>query len=381
MFSFKLIKKSKNTKGRLGKIKTSHGEIETPIFMPVGTQATVKAMTADELNHLGAQIILGNTYHLFLRPGHDIVAKAGGLHKFMGWNGPILTDSGGFQVYSLSKIRKVKPEGVTFQSHIDGSEYFLSPEVSIEVQEALGSDIMMCFDECPALPATTDELKKSLDLTIAWEKRSLQAMTGNKGSLFGIIQGGTDKELRKESLQRILEVEKECALDNKEFAGFSIGGLSVGEPIPEMYETVDYIAPQMPENKPRYLMGVGTPEDLVTCVDLGIDMFDCVMPTRNARNGSLFTQYGDIKIKQARFRDDFAPLDDSCTCYTCQNFSRAYLRHLYMSGEILSSILNTIHNLHYYLGLLELCRQSILDGTFVKFKKNFFANRQASERG
>jgi len=344
--------------------------------MPVGTLGTVKAITPHVLKELNAQIILGNTYHLFLRPGHDIVANAGGLHKFMSWDGPILTDSGGFQVYSLAKIRKVKPEGVTFQSHIDGSECYLSPEVSIEIQEALGSDIMMCFDECPALPATEEGLRKSLDLTIEWERRSLRAMTGKKGALFGIIQGGTHKALRQESLQRLLAVEEEFANENKEFSGLAIGGLSVGEPIPEMYETVDFIAPQMPENKPRYLMGVGTPEDLVTCVDLGIDMFDCVMPTRNARNGSLFTQYGDIKIKQARYREDYTPLDDSCTCYTCQNFSRAYLRHLYMSGEILSSILNTIHNLHYYLGLLELCRQTILDGTFVKFKKDFFQNRK-----
>ncbi len=375
-FSFNIIQDSpQDSQARAGKIQTKHGPINTPVFMPVGTLGTVKAMTPELLTSINAQIVLGNTYHLFLRPGHDIIRQAGGLHKFMGWKGPILTDSGGFQVFSLAKLRKVEAGGVRFQSHIDGTEYTLTPELSIEIQEALGSDIMMSFDECPSLPATKEALQKSLDLTIDWERRSLKAQTGEKGVLFSIIQGGTDLALRKQSLERILEIEKECASLGKSFAGHALGGLSVGEPIEEMYKTVKEIAPVMPHNKPRYLMGVGTPEDLVTCIDLGIDMFDCVMPTRNARNGKLFTQFGDIKIKQARFRDDFEPLDKNCQCYTCQNFSRSYLRHLYLSGEVLSSILNTIHNLHYYLGLLDDCRQRILDQTFVKFKKEFFQNR------
>ncbi len=344
--------------------------------MPVGTAGTVKAITPQMLKELSAQIILGNTYHLFLRPGHELIQKAGGLHKFMAWDGPILTDSGGFQVYSLAKLRRVTDDGVTFQSHIDGTEYHLSPEKSIEVQEALGSDIMMCFDECPGLPATRKKIEESLALTLAWEKRSLNACTQEKGVLFSIIQGGVEVDLRKQSLEQVLEIEHSFQHEGKCFAGHALGGLSVGEPIDEMYRIVGEMAPLMPQDKPRYLMGVGTPEDLVTCVDLGIDMFDCVMPTRNARNGTLFTKFGDLKIKQARFKDDLAPLDETCRCYTCQNFSRAYLRHLYLSHEILSSILNTIHNLHYYLGLLEACRQTILDGTFLKFKREFFGQRE-----
>lgn len=294
----------------------------------------------------------------------------------MGWDGPILTDSGGYQVFSLSKLSKVKEDGVTFQSHIDGAPCFLSPEISIQIQESLGSDIMMCFDECPSLPSTKDQIKKSLDLTINWERRSLLAKTRLDPALFAIVQGGTFSDLRQESLERLMEIGVRYGDEIRRYDGYAIGGLSVGEPNEEMYKTVQMLEPHMPQDKPRYLMGVGTPEDLVTCVDLGIDMFDCVMPTRNARNGMLFTRYGDIKIKQAQFRTDHQPLDAGCGCYTCRNFSRAYLRHLHLSGEILSSILNTIHNLHYYLGLLHECRQNILKGSFNAFKEEFLTKRK-----
>lgn len=360
---------------RRGVISTERGLIQTPIFMPVGTKATVKAATPDVLKDLNAQIILGNTYHLYLRPGHQLIKNAGGLHRFMAWDRPILTDSGGFQVFSLAKLRKVQEDGVKFQSHIDGSSHFLTPELSIEVQESLGSDIVMSFDECPALPATRDSLEKSLALTLRWEKRCLQ-FKKPETALFSIIQGGTEKDLRQRSMEAILELEQDVYQTlGKSFSGHAIGGLSVGEPNEIMYETIEALIPHMPKDKPRYLMGVGTPEDLVTCVGLGVDMFDCVMPTRNARNGMMFTRYGDLKIKQARFQEDFRPLDESCGCYTCRNFSRAYLRHLFLSDEILGSILNTIHNLHYYLGLLGQCRESIELGQFSIFKKSFFEDR------
>lgn len=377
-FSFELIKPAGHgTRARRGKICTAHGEIQTPIFMPVGTAGTVKAITPKILkDELRAQIILGNTYHLYLRPGHKLIKNAGGLHKFMGWDGPILTDSGGFQVFSLSKLRKLTDEGVRFQSHIDGSSHFLTPELSIEIQEALGSDIMMCLDECPPYPCTHDEMQKSLKITHAWEERSLIAKTRNDNALFAIVQGGVYHDLRKASLDALKNIGESLSPQGKNFDGFAIGGLSVGEPNELMYETIHEIEPDLPANKPRYLMGVGTPEDLVTCVDLGIDMFDCVMPTRNARNGMLFTKTGNVKIKQARFIEDFRPLDESCACYTCQNFTRAYLRHLFMADEILASILNTIHNLHYFLTLLEDCRNAIDDQRFPEFKKEFFIKRK-----
>lgn len=374
-------------RARSGLIQTPHGSIETPIFMPVGTQGTVKGITPAVLTEIGAQIMLGNTYHLFLRPGHELIKKAGGLHKFAGWNKAILTDSGGFQVFSLSKLRKVTEDGVKFQSHIDGKEFFMTPELSIEIQEALGSDIVMSFDECPALPADKATLQKSMELSLKWEERCLKAKKPET-ALFSIIQGGTDHALRKECLERILEIPLsprcEAAASalppgvggDRGFSGHAIGGLSVGETNEEMYEVVDRLVPLMPADKPRYLMGVGTPEDIVMCVGLGIDMFDCVMPTRNARNGHLFTQFGDIKIKQNQYTEDLRPLDETCTCYTCRNFSRAYLRHLFMSGEILSSVLNTIHNLHYYLGLLSACRLAIQQGKFGVFQKEFFDRRQ-----
>lgn len=374
-FAFELKKESLTSRARLGEITTSHGKIQTPIFMPVGTTGTVKAATPQVLQNLNSQIILGNTYHLYLRPGHELIKKAGGLHKFIGWNRPILTDSGGFQVFSLTGLRKMTKDGVEFQSHIDGSKHFLTPELSIEIQEALGSDIMMCFDECPPYPCNKTEMEKSLQITHKWEERSLLAKTKEENALFAIVQGGVYAGLRQQSLETLLEIESQHT-QKQGYQGFAIGGLSVGEPNELMYETIDQIEPFFPKNRPRYLMGVGTPEDLVTCIDLGVDMFDCVMPTRNARNGMLFTQYGDIKIKQAKYREDFHPLDARCACYTCQNFSRAYLRHLFVSREILSSILNTIHNLHYYISLLDQCRQAIANNNFSEFKLEFLRKRQ-----
>lgn len=375
MHSFQIFSHpDKTTRARLGKITTAHGEIQTPVFMPVGTKGTVKAMTPQRLKTLNAQVILGNTYHLYLRPGHELVREAGGLHRFMAWDKPILTDSGGFQVYSLTKIRKVTEEGVAFQSHIDGSRHVLTPELSIAIQEALGADIMMCFDECPALPAERAQIEKSMELTLRWEERCLKARERRDNALFAIVQGGTEKDLRAQCLERLIAIS-EASTNGFCFEGYALGGLSVGEANEVMYEVVSDVAPLMPEDKPRYLMGVGTPEDLVTCVDLGIDMFDCVMPTRNARNGMLFTDTGDLQIKQAAFTRDFSPVMAGCSCYTCQNFSRAYLRHLYLSDEILASILNTIHNLHYYIGLLDQCRLNLRDGTFTSFKKTFFGKR------
>lgn len=334
--------------------------------MPVGTQGTVKAMTPDMLYKLDAEIILGNTYHLYLRPGHELVKELGGLHKFIGWDRPILTDSGGFQVYSLGKLRKISEEGVRFQSHIDGAYHFLSPELSISIQEDLGADIIMCFDECPPYPATYDYVETSLDMTLRWAKRCKSAKKNAGSALFGIIQGGMFEDLRRRSA----EATKEIGFD-----GYALGGLSVGETKPLMYDTVEATVPFMPEDKPRYLMGVGTPEDLVENVDRGIDMFDCVMPTRNARNGSLFTSSGKLVIKNSRYERDEKPVDESCSCYTCRNFSRAYLRHLFMAKEILSSTLNTIHNLHYYLNLMKEIRLAIEENRFAEYKKAFYLSR------
>ncbi len=369
---FEITCENSNLAGRRGQLQTAHGVIETPVFMPVGTKGTVKAMTPLQLKEMGASIVLGNTYHLFLRPGHELIGRAGGLHKFMGWNGPILTDSGGFQVFSLSKLRKILPEGVRFQSPIDGDTHLLTPELSISIQETLGSDIMMAFDDCAPFPATRKQIITSMELTLDWEERSLAARKTDN-ALFAIVQGGTYNDLRVQCLERLQEVSVKAP---RPFDGYALGGLSVGEPNEVMYEIVSVIVPHMPKHFPRYLMGVGTPEDLVTCVGLGIDMFDCVMPTRNARNGMLFTHHGDINIKQAQYKEDFTPIDANCLCYTCQTFSRAYLRHLFLSDEILASILNTIHNLHYYLGLLDDCRRALSDGTFSQFQSQFFAQRK-----
>jgi queuine tRNA-ribosyltransferase len=351
---------------RRGTLKLAHGEVQTPAFMPVGTYGTVKAMSPLELKEIDAHIVLGNTFHLWLRPGLDVIAAHEGLHKFMGWDGPILTDSGGFQVWSLGALRKITEEGVKFRSPINGDSCFLTPEESMRIQKVLNSDIVMIFDECTPYPATVKEANDSMQLSLRWAKRSKEAHQGNSNALFGIIQGGMHEELRDISLKGLTEID---------FDGYAIGGLSVGEPKEDMLRILAHTAPKMPQNKPRYLMGVGTPEDLVAAVSQGIDMFDCVMPTRNARNGWLFTQYGDIKIKNAGYKMDTQPLDADCNCYTCQNFSRAYLHHLHKVGEILGSRLNTIHNLHYYQVLMASMRTAIEGGTFESFKLEFSAKR------
>jgi queuine tRNA-ribosyltransferase len=351
---------------RRGTLTLTHGEVQTPAFMPVGTYGTVKAMSPLELKEIDAHIVLGNTFHLWLRPGLDVIAAHGGLHKFMGWDGPILTDSGGFQVWSLGALRKISEEGVKFRSPINGDSCFLTPEESMRIQKVLNSDIVMIFDECTPYPATVKEANDSMQLSLRWAKRSKEAHQGNSNALFGIIQGGMYEELRDVSLAGLTDID---------FDGYAIGGLSVGEPKDDMLRILAHTAPKMPQNKPRYLMGVGTPEDLVAAVSQGIDMFDCVMPTRNARNGWLFTQYGDIKIKNASYKTDIQTLDADCDCYTCQNFSRAYLHHLHRIGEILGSRLNTIHNLHYYQVLMAGMRSAIEAGEFETFKQAFTSKR------
>ena len=333
---------------------TAHGSFETPCFMAVGTKATVKAMTPEELLQCGTQVVLGNTYHLHLRPGEKLIKKMGGLHKFMNWQGPILTDSGGFQVFSLNALRKMSEEGVEFRSHLDGAKYFISPEKSIEIQMDLGADIIMAFDECLQYPATEDEIQRSMDLTYRWLVRSAQAMTRPESLLFGIVQGGLSLTHRKYSVDQITSVN---------LPGYALGGFSVGEPIHLMHEILPTIAPLMPKDKPRYLMGVGTPLDLIISIDAGIDMFDCVLPTRVARNGTLYTWQGKLSIKRIQYREDNSALDPECDCYTCKNYSKAYLRHLFLSGEILSARLNTIHNIYFYMKLMEKSRAAI-EGNF-----------------
>jgi queuine tRNA-ribosyltransferase len=334
--------------------------------MPVGTQGTVKSMLPEEIKNCGAEIILGNTYHLYLRPGHETIQKMGGLHRFMNWPDPILTDSGGFQVYSLSALRKITPDGVMFRSHIDGSQHFLSPQKAIEIQEALGSDIMMCLDDCTPYPATLSQTKESLALTVKWADFCRTAKTSVNQALFGIIQGGTYLDLRKQA------VEQTAVLG---FDGYALGGVSVGEPKEIMYEITDLITPLLPADKPRYLMGVGTPQDIVFGVSCGIDMFDCVIPTRCARHGLLFTNSEKIVIKNSRWRECNDPLDKTCDCYTCKHYSRAYLRHLYVAGEILSMVLNTIHNVRYYMRLMEQIRAALKEGRFLEFKSDFLKNK------
>ena len=380
-FSFERIATDAVTGARAGRANTAHGSFDTPAFMPVGTQGTVKGLTQQMLEDAGASIILGNTYHLYLRPGHATINQLGGLHKFMSWERPILTDSGGFQVFSLSSLRKMNDDGVEFQSHIDGAMHFLSPEKSMEIQAALGSDIVMAFDECTPFPATRDEATASLQLTTRWALRSKQRLvelhsnpeasdqTGIRivnqtQALFGIIQGSTFPDLRERSLAGLIDIG---------FDGYAIGGLSVGEEKPAMFEVVSHIAPMMPEDKPRYLMGVGTPEDIIEAVALGVDMFDCVMPTRNARNGQLFTSRGKLNIKNSRYRDDSTPIDEACRCAVCARYSRAYLRHLYMSGEILGSVLSSLHNVSFYLDMMGSIRQSITLGTFNEFRDSFLS--------
>jgi queuine tRNA-ribosyltransferase len=380
-----------NTDGaaRRGEITTRHGTIQTPVFMPVGTLASVKSLTTDQLKHLwchpersrgipsgaagdsptapgmtqaGPEIILNNTYHLMLRPGVELLEKLGGVHKFMGWDGSVLSDSGGFQLFSLASIRKIREEGVEFRSHIDGSPHFMSPESSVEIQNRMGVDIAMAFDECPAYGLSHAEVEKSMELTHRWARRSLTAR--RESALFGIVQGGIHLDLRKRSVEEIASMD---------FDGIAIGGVSVGEPKEEMFSIVDYTTPLLPSDKPRYLMGVGTPEDLVNGVAAGIDMFDCVMPTRNARNGSLFTSAGKVAIKNARYAADQGPLDPNCSCVTCRTVSRAYLRHLYVNDEIAAMVYNTIHNLAFYLDLMLSIRQAIASNSFQAFREEFLS--------
>jgi len=363
-FKFELIKEEKHTGARIGKLHTPHGVINTPIFMPVGTKATVKAMTPEELKEVGSEIILGNAYHLNLRPGSELVKKAGGLHKFMNWDRPILTDSGGFQVFSLGEFRKITEEGVSFQSHIDGEKLFISPEESIRIQNNLGADIIMAFDECPPIPSEYEYVKNSLERTTRWAKRCKEAhLNTDNQALFGIVQGGLYKDLREQSAKELIEIG---------FPGYGIGGLSVGETKEQMYEALDYTVPFLPKDKPRYLMGVGSPDALIEGVIMGVDMFDCVLPTRIARNGTAMTSGGQISIKNAKYFDDFSPLDENCNCYTCKNYSKAYLRHLFKSNEILSSRLLTYHNLYFLLNLMKNIRTSIMNDDLINFKKEFF---------
>ena len=356
-------------KARRGRLKFPRGTVETPAFMPVGTYGTVKGLTPRDIKDIGAQIILGNTFHLMLRPGTQVVKAHGDLHDFMQWHGPILTDSGGFQVFSLGKLRKITEAGVTFKSPINGSPVFLDPETSMQVQRDLGSDIVMIFDECTPYPAEPDQARQSMELSLRWAARSKTAHGDNPSALFGIVQGGMYEHLRSESLKGLVEIG---------FDGYAIGGLSVGEPKEDMLRILDHIAPEMPVDKPRYLMGVGKPVDLVEAVRRGIDMFDCVLPSRNARNAHLFTREGVIKLRNAKYREDTAPLDAQCQCYTCQNFSRSYLHHLDKCNEMLGAQLNTIHNLHYYQDLMAEMRAALSSGTFDAFLTEFY-QRQGLE--
>lgn len=361
---YELIKTCKQTGARLGKLHTPHGVIDTPIFMPVGTQATVKSMTPEELNEIGSQIILSNTYHLYLRPGHELIKKAGGLHEFMHWDRPILTDSGGFQVFSLGPLRKITEEGVEFRSHHDGSKHFLSPEKAMEIQNSLGSDIMMAFDECAPYPADRKYVKDSLERTTRWLERCKEAHKNTeKQALFGIVQGGMYRDLREQSAKEITNID---------LPGYAIGGLSVGEPKEMMYEVLDYTVPLLPEDKPRYLMGVGSPDDLIEGVLRGIDMFDCVLPTRIARNGTAMTSQGKIVVRNASYAEDFTKLDPECDCYTCQNYTKAYIRHLVKTNEILGARLITNHNLRFLLKLMKDVRQAIMDDRLMDFRNEFF---------
>jgi len=351
---------------RRGRLSFERGTVETPAFMPVGTYGTVKAMTPEELRETGAEIILGNTFHLMLRPGTEVITAHGDLHDFMHWDGPILTDSGGFQVFSLGKLRKITEEGVTFNSPVNGDKVFLGPEESMEVQRALGADIVMCFDECTPYPADEEQARESMELSLRWGKRSKDAHGDNANALFGIVQGGMFEDLRAKSVAGLIEIG---------FDGYAIGGLSVGEPKEDMMRILSHTTPLLPEDSPRYLMGVGKPEDIVEAVLRGIDMFDCVMPTRNARNGHIFTREGVIKIRNACHERDTRPLDDQCGCYTCQHYSRSYLRHLDKTGEILGSRLNTIHNLYYYQELMRGLRGAIEAGNLDGFVADFYDQR------
>jgi queuine tRNA-ribosyltransferase len=359
-FRFEILKKDLFSKARLGRIETDHGSFSTPAFLPVGTQGTVKSLTPEELVEVGVEAILGNTYHLYLRPGHETIGRLGGLHTFIHWERPILTDSGGYQIFSLAKLRKISEDGVTFQSHIDGSLHFLTPEKVVEIQRTLSSDIAMVLDECIPYPSPYEYAKASTSLTIRWAKRSLEQKQETDSALFAIVQGGMYQDLREESAQALVKMD---------FQGYAIGGVSVGEPKSLMLSVLEWTIPFLPENVPRYLMGVGTPEDILDAVMLGIDLFDCALPTRNARNGMLFTSIGKISIKQAQYAEDERPVDETCACYTCHYYSRAYLRHLYLANEILSSRLNTIHNLYYYMNFIKGIQEAIREGRLLNFYK------------
>lgn len=362
--TYTLIKECPITGARAGILHTPHGDIPTPVFMPVGTQATVKSMSPEELKEIGAHIILSNTYHLYLRPGHELIAEAGGLHKFMHWDRSILTDSGGFQVFSLSSLRKISEEGVVFRSHLDGSEHFLSPEKAVAIQEALGSDIAMAFDECAPYPAEREYIKNSLARTTRWAERCLKAQTSSQQAIFGIVQGGMYADLRRESARQIVSLD---------FPGYAIGGLSVGEPANLMYEMLEETVPLLPKNKPRYLMGVGTVDYLIEGVKRGVDMFDCVLPTRIARNGTVMTRDGYLTVRNAPYARDFTPLEAGCECYTCRNYTRAYIRHLIKANEILGLRLTSYHNLYVLIHFMKGIRESIINGTFPEVYQEFIA--------
>jgi queuine tRNA-ribosyltransferase len=371
-FRFEMIKKDTSSKGRLGRIETDHGSFPTPAFLPVGTQGTVKSLTPEDLVEIGVEGLLGNTYHLYLRPGHEIIRRLGGLHAFIHWERPILTDSGGYQIFSLAEFRKISEEGATFRSHLDGSLHFLTPEKVVEIQRALGSDIAMVLDECVPYPSPYEYVKASASLTFRWARRSLEERRETDPALFAIVQGGIHRDLREENAEALVEMD---------FQGYAIGGLSVGEPRAMMLDVLGWTTPHLPENRPRYLMGVGTPEDILDAVMLGVDLFDCVLPTRNARNGTLFTSSGKISIKQSQYAEDGRPIDETCSCYTCRNYSRAYLRHLYMAKEILSSRLKTIHNLHYYIDFIKQIRRAIDEGRLDRFYQSHRMNSNRPETG
>jgi len=366
MFDYKVIAESETCRARAGILHTDHGVVETPVFMPVGTRGSVKSVSPEELLAAGARIILGNTYHLDLRPGCGVISHFEGLHQFMHWDGPILTDSGGFQVFSLAKLAKISEEGVTFQSHLDGSSHLLTPGKVIDIQNCLGADIIMCLDDCIQYPATREDSLAALEITTKWAQRCKQAWQETKNgrnALFGIVQGGMFRDLRERSAEELMKID---------FPGYAVGGLSVGEPAEVMLEMADDTLPNLPETKPRYIMGVGTPENLIELVALGTDMFDCVLPTRNARNGQMFTQHGTINISNAQYKDATEPLEPGCECYTCRHYSRAYLRHLYMARELLAYRLNTIHNIHFFISFMKQIREAIVADEFESFRKAFY---------
>jgi len=369
--NFRIVARDSNTQARAGILETEHGVVETPIFMPVGTQGTVKTLSPLELAENGVQIILNNTYHMYLRPGEEIVRKAGGLHRFIGWKKPILTDSGGYQVFSLADLRNLSPEGVQFQSHLDGSLHFFTPEKVIEIQRNLGSDILMVLDECTPYPCSYDYAQKSVRLTTDWAQRcrekfeTTSPLFGYRQFLFGIVQGSTYADLRLESLEALVAMD---------FDGYAIGGLAVGEPKRQLFEITALCTEHLPEDKPRYLMGVGKPEDVIEAIGLGVDLFDCVIPTRNGRNGTVYTWRGKQVIKNATYREDFKPIDEGCNCYACRNFTRAYIRHLFQAGEVLALRLASLHNVHFYMELVAEARKAILEGRFAQWKQRFFQN-------